>query len=331
MPEADIGGRPPQDVVEDLKALSEALDASPIPPKTLDRNLLIATWNIRHFGGVTEKWTTDPEDSPRRNLRDVLCIAEIVSRFDVVALQEVKRDLRGLRLLIRALGPDWAFILTDVTKGREGNQERMAFLFDLRRIRPSGLAAELVVAIEEETIATEDTMRKQFARTPYAVSFLSQGATFTLVTLHVLYGKNPGDRLPEIRGIARWLAEWATEGDEFGDNLIGLGDFNIDRQGDPLYEAFVATGLRPAPELAGLPRTIYDQPQAHHHYDQVAWFTGEVGAPGLKPPLRYESRGGNFDFRPVLQRSLSNVALSWKISDHFPLWVSFSVRPTSNQ
>jgi len=102
MPEADIGGRPPQDVVEDLKALREALDVSPIPPKTLDRNLLIATWNIRHFGGVTEKWTTDPEDSPKRNLRDVLCIAEIVSRFDVVALQEVKRDLRGLRLLMRA-------------------------------------------------------------------------------------------------------------------------------------------------------------------------------------------------------------------------------------
>jgi hypothetical protein len=44
--------------------------AHPIPPKTLDRNLLIATWNIRHFGGVTEKWTTDPEDSPKRNLPD---------------------------------------------------------------------------------------------------------------------------------------------------------------------------------------------------------------------------------------------------------------------
>jgi hypothetical protein len=38
---------------------------------------------------------------------------------------------------MQALGPNWAFILTDVTKGREGNQERMAFLFDLRRARPS--------------------------------------------------------------------------------------------------------------------------------------------------------------------------------------------------
>jgi hypothetical protein len=43
--------------------------------------------------------------------------------------------------------------------------------------------------------------------------------------------------------------------------------------------------------------------------------------------LRYENLGGNFDFRPALQGTLSNVELSWRISDHFPLWASFSVRP----
>jgi hypothetical protein len=51
-------------------------------------------------------------------------------------------------------------------------------------------------------------------------------------------------------------------------------------------------------------------------------------APNLKPPLHYENLGGNFDFRPALQVSLSNVELSWRISDHFPLWTSFSVRPS---
>ena len=35
---------------------------------------------------------------------------------------------------------------------------------------------------------------------------------------------------------------------------------------------------------------------------------------------------GNIDFRLALQKSLSNVKLSWRISDHFPLWASFSVR-----
>jgi hypothetical protein len=57
----------------DLAALRAALDASPIP-KTLDRNLLIATWNVRAFGKVLPKWESQAGDSPRRNLRDKLCL-----------------------------------------------------------------------------------------------------------------------------------------------------------------------------------------------------------------------------------------------------------------
>jgi endonuclease/exonuclease/phosphatase family metal-dependent hydrolase len=318
---------PPAPVRADLTTLRASLDLSGIPAKSLDRNLLIATWNVRGFGKVTEKWEALAADSPKRNLRDVLCLAEIISRFDVVALQEVKRDLGGLRRLMQALGPNWAWILTDFTRGSAGNQERMAFLFDLRRVHPSGLAAELVVPIEVETSLTETTMQKQFARTPYAVSFESQGTTFTLVTLHVLWGDNAAQRLPEIREIARWLADWGTGGDEFGENLMTLGDFNIDRANDPLYQAFVASGLTPAPEHVNLPRTLFDDPGSHHFYDQIAWFVGAAGTPALTPPLRYENLGGNFDFRPALQGRLSNLQLSWRISDHFPLWASFSVRP----
>jgi endonuclease/exonuclease/phosphatase family metal-dependent hydrolase len=317
---------PPQPVRDDLTKLRAALDLSGIPPKSLDRNVLIATWNIRHLGAVTQKWDTSAEDSPKRNLRDILCIAEIVSRFDVVALQEIKRDLEGLRLLMQALGPDWGWILTDLTRGDAGNQERMAFVFDLRRVRPSGLAAEIVVPIEVETSIDEAGMQQQFARTPYAVSFDSQGAVFTLVTLHVLWGSNAAARLPEIKEIARWLAEWAGGADEFGDNLLTLGDFNIDRVNDPLYQAFVATGLRPAPQHVDLPRTIFDKPESKHFYDQIAWFPGAPGAPGLTPPLAYENLGGNFDFLPSLQKNLSTTELSWRISDHYPMWASFSVR-----
>ena len=319
---------PPATVRADLAALRTSLDQSGIPPKSLDRNVLIATWNIRGFGKVLEKWEPAQTDSPKRSLRDVLCLAEIVSRFDVVALQEVKRDLGGLRRLMEALGPSWAWILTDFTRGSAGNQERMAFVFDLRRVQPSGLAAELVVPLEQETTLTETTLQKQFARTPYAVSFESQGTTFTLVTLHVLWGKNSAARVPEIREIARWLADWAKGGDEFGENLMALGDFNIDRVDDPLYQEFIATGLRPPQKLESLPRTIFQDPDEGHFYDQIAWFVDASGASTLTEPLRYEDLAGNFDFRPALQGTLSNTQLSWRISDHYPLWASFSVRPS---
>lgn len=323
----DLPMTPPGPVRERLARLRDALDASTIPPRALDRNVLIATWNIRALGKVTERWVAGPADTPRRSIGDLACIAAIIERFDVVALQEVKRDLAGLRLLMRLLGPDWGWILTDLTRGEAGNQERMAFVYDTRRVKPSGLAAELVVPIEEQTSLTEATMKQQFARTPYAVSFASQGAVFTLVALHILWGDGSADRLPEIRQIARWMADWAHGGDAFGENLMALGDFNIDRRDDQLYQAFISTGLTPAPDHVGLPRTIFDDPAKPHFYDQIAWFSDPAGNPLWTPPLSYSGPAGSFDFRPALQEGLSNVELSWRISDHFPLWAAFSVRP----
>jgi len=70
----------PQDLVDSLARLSGALDAV-TPPRQLDRNLLIGTWNVRASGGVTEKWRSEEGDSPRRDLFDLRCIAEVVSRF----------------------------------------------------------------------------------------------------------------------------------------------------------------------------------------------------------------------------------------------------------
>ena len=148
MPDLEITAVPPQEVRDGLAALCADLDAR-LPPKALDRNLLIATWNIRAFGDVTKKWRSAADDSPRRDYESVLSLAEIVRRFDVIALQEARANLRGLRYLIKALGPDWSFLMTDVTKGDAGNGERMAFLFDTRKVRLSGLAAELVIPAEE--------------------------------------------------------------------------------------------------------------------------------------------------------------------------------------
>ena len=46
---------PPEEVSADLARLRLALDDD-LPAKALDRNLLIATWNVRAFGDLTEKW-----------------------------------------------------------------------------------------------------------------------------------------------------------------------------------------------------------------------------------------------------------------------------------
>ncbi|MET8081342.1 endonuclease/exonuclease/phosphatase family protein [Streptomyces sp. NPDC005303] len=310
---------PPQAVTSRLAHWEERVDGV-VPAKTDSTNLLVATWNLRAFGDLTKAWKTPEGVSPKRNFADIHAIATMIRRFDVVAVQEVRGNLR---YLLKVLGEDWAFILTDVTLGKDGNNERLAFLFDTRRVKPSDLACELVVPLEQETGVSASGLERQFARTPYAVSFLSSGQTFTLITLHVDYGDTAADRVPELKAIAKWLAGWAEQ--EFGldHNLIALGDFNIDRVGDPLFEAFTSTGLTPAPQLADLPRTIFDKPGAAHFYDQIAWFTkGQQH----RPVMNLEAvTGGQVDFVDALQGDGTRNDLSWHISDHSPLWVEFAI------
>jgi endonuclease/exonuclease/phosphatase family metal-dependent hydrolase len=329
MPELKITDPPPMEIraqiQADLRRLRDALDDA-IPAKVPDRNLLICTWNIREFGDLTKKWRAEPGDSPKRDFHAVRCIAEIVSRFDVIALQEVTANLRSFRHMLKVLGRDWGFSLTDVNRGASGNSERMAFVFDTRKVVLSGLAAELVVPKEQlEKEIRPDALEEQFSRTPYAVSFQSGGRTFILVTLHVKWKGGVKKRIGELQAIAQWMSDWANYVHAYDHNLIALGDFNIDRRGSMLYEAFTSTGLYVPEELHEVPRTIFRNPRKPKCYDQIAWFTEESGCPALK--LKY-LRGGSFDFPKVAMKSLklTKQQLSWRISDHCPLWVEFSVR-----
>lgn len=317
---------PPQNVQNDLDALNAALNAA-IPAKAND-NLLIATWNIRSFASLTRKWTAGANDSPKRDLRGLLATIEILSRFDVIAIQELKGNLRALRDTLGFLGDDWSFLMTDVTAGEEGNDERLAYMYHRTRVQPSGLAAELVVPPERLDRVDEGALREQFARTPYAVSFRRRNATFILVTLHILFGGAPADRIPELNEIADIFRDWARRSNRWHHNLLCLGDFNIDRQGGALFDAFTRTGLVVPEVLLDLPRTIFDDPgdsDDDNFYDQIAWFT--TGARAL---IDLELRsGGNFDFQPHVytDKNLTRTSVSFRVSDHFPLWVEFGLPP----
>jgi Endonuclease/Exonuclease/phosphatase family len=309
---------PPQSARDTLRRLSTALRA--VPAKRRDDNLLIGTWNIRAFSRVNPKWATATGDSPLRNLQDMCAIADVISRFDVVALVEVKRELAALRLLMQILGPNWSFIVSDVTEGDPGNSERLGFVFDLRRVRPSGLAGEIVIpdSVLRDPAAV---IQQQFARTPYAVSFRAGPKGFTLVSLHIKWGAR-ADRTPEIAAIAEWLKDRADDPDEFNRNLIALGDFNIDRRDDPNWAAFISRGLSPPYELLDAPRTVGERRGRNSFYDQIAWFTK-----GRREALTLKYRtAGTFDWTAhILQEVTRNSTKEARISDHFPLWAEFGI------
>lgn len=311
----------PLALVEDIARLRRRLDAAQLPGKLSDYNLLIGTWNIRSFGGLYSGWDENPE-SPKRNLRALALIAEVMRRLDIVAVQEVKRETTALRTLLNEfLGPNWGLILSDVTAGPAGNEERLAFVYDRRRVQPSGLAGEIVLPPSEEGDPAE-----QFARTPYIVGFRAGGERFSLLTAHIKYGDVPEDRLPELRAMADHISTEIRDRTGIAgaeeSNLIVLGDFNIDARGDnPLFQAFVSTGLYVPVQLSGLKTTYGTEPK---YYDQIAWFMGALD-------LRFNERAGVIDFAGAVFQGLTPHQMTYRVSDHFPLWVEFIVDRSEEQ
>lgn len=319
---AYISDTPPAHIQKNLALLTSELDTH-LPAKKVDKNLLIASWNIRAFGNVTRKWEAEEADSPKRDLHALRCIAEIIKRFDVIAIQEVKANIRALRDTLKHLGSNWSLILTDVTKGSAGNGERMAYIFDTRRVQLSGLACELVVPKEWTTHIGENALDEQFVRSPYAVSFKCGTQTFILVTLHIKYGTKSEERIKELKGIAKWLSNWASDINAYHQNLITLGDFNIDERGDLLDKTFLSEGLYVPPELQNelVTRSIFNTTK---YYDQIAWFNNSKNVPNLS--LHFVN-GGHFNFVPtaLANRKLTKRSLSYLLSDHYPLWAEFKL------
>ena len=243
-------------------------------------------------------------------------IAEVIRRLDVVAIQEVKRDTAAIRMLLDDfLGPNWGIVVSDVTAGSGGNTERLAFLYDRRRVQPSGLAGEIVLP---PTDAGDPA--QQFVRTPYIVGFQAGGERFALLTAHVKYGAVPEDRLPELKALAEYAAneirDRARSLDAEERNLVVLGDFNIDKRGDnPLFQALVSTGLIVPSQLLGLKTTYGADPK---YYDHIAWFMGDLD-------LSLSGRAGVIDFAGAVYKELALRQMSYRVSDHFPLWVEFVV------
>jgi endonuclease/exonuclease/phosphatase family metal-dependent hydrolase len=110
-------------------------------------------------------------------------------------------------------------------------------------------------------------------------------------------------------------------------NFLVLGDFNIDRHGNLLWQAFTSSELVVPNELDRVPRSIFssEADRLDKYYDQIAWF--ETGG-RRRLNLEYLGNGGSFDFLPFLYRDKAMPArqVQYRVSDHYPLWVEFACR-----
>jgi endonuclease/exonuclease/phosphatase family metal-dependent hydrolase len=304
-----------------------------VPYKVLDRSLLVATWNLREFG-------RNEKHGPRLD-ESLRYIAEVIAAFDLVALQEVNEDLTDFRRLMRLLGDDWGFLLTDITLGKRGNWERMALVYDRRKVTFEGFASQLVVPESEKQGGVELHPRRQLARTPMMVGFRSGWFRFTICTVHVYYGGNVANeptRLAEIELVCRMLAERTASPHAWAPNMLLLGDFNIFAPEDETCRAIANAGFI-------LPEALRDftSGDTGKHYDQIAILSTRYGVQTREQVAA--ARGGSlrvFDkvfrddeearytscFEPEKYKGTAAARTKYyrewrtfQISDHRPLWI----------
>lgn len=297
-------------------------------PAKGDGTLLLATWNIREFGGSKYGGRT----------RDAMYyIAECLNRFDLIAVQEVRADLGALKDVMRLLGRQWDVIFTDVSYADGGNFERLAFVYNKAKVTFTGLAGELVLPSKS---ATE--MMSQISRTPFVCGFQVGWAKFNLCTVHIYYGtgqaENP-QRVDEINALAKLLAAKAKDYintdapvDYSPEHLVLLGDFNIFSRSDKTFDALTRNKFEIPVELQKLPSGS-NVPQ-NKFYDQIAFFKQKMGvkntAAGIFNFFDYVFDDPK-EFQDAKGAPTSKTFPQWRtyqMSDHLIMWAEFSVDQT---
>jgi endonuclease/exonuclease/phosphatase family metal-dependent hydrolase len=338
--------------VKNLILLREQLE-SMVPPKDAEDNLLLASWNIRDFGKPLKKrrgWGPRLPES-------WFYIAEVISRFDFVAVQEVNQ-LTEWDNVMDILGRGWDFIATDETDpALGGNGERMTFVYDTRKVWFQGIAGEIVLPpsyliskTEFEAQGQKVIAGNQFKRTPFIASFQSGWLKFDICTVHLYYGESSGkkldQRIEEISTIAKYLSERADRA--LGDDraLILLGDFNIVSPKHRTMQALTDNGFVVPKILKQNPTT-----RTKKHYDQIGFKTKPelldyverqsqnplMRNAGVFPLFKKVFTDNQFeDYANFVEKKTSpgrkaeteaelrNVYLKWRtyqFSDHYPMWV----------
>lgn len=339
-----------------LTRLREGLDAA-VPEKDSENRLLLATWNIRDFGKANRRGYGGrfPETH--------YLIAETLSRFDFVAVQEVN-DLAEWSQVMRILGRDYDYVCSDVTATElGGNGERLTYVFDRRKVSFQSIIGEIVLPADMliskalvEPAHEEDKKiyaGKQFRRSPYVGFFQAGWFKFAICTVHIYYGEESGEklqeRIEEIGAVAEYFGTRADKELKDDRALILLGDFNIVHPEHKTMKALTDNGFK-TPKALAKPSNVL----ATKYYDQIAFKTkdeviefieGKSNA-GVIPLFDFVLRDTAEDFDaywPEAAKS-SNAKKAktaaekkayykdwrtYQVSDHNPMWCRIHVNSSA--
>ncbi|MBU0650922.1 endonuclease/exonuclease/phosphatase family protein, partial [bacterium] len=250
-------------------------------------SVTVASFNIRIFSDNS------------RDDKELNVIADILKKYDVIAVQEVRDEQVVKRTLeiLKKKGLVYGYMISDAV-GR-GVKEKYVFLFRKNKVS----------VIKQGKIYKDEG--DKFIREPFYATFKSGNFDFTLATIHVLFGNNESERRPEIVQLSDVYKKIQAE-DEGEQDVIVLGDFNF----SPLDTGFYS--LKSFPSMLylispPLKTTVSDTSLYDNFWFQRSFLKEYTGKFGVD----------SFDKKIFMGKT----AIAKKaVSDHRPIWAEFAIK-----
>lgn len=313
-----LHGKISANIASGLKELRRRIGRAKIPPSALDESINIATWNIREFG------------KKRRRRASIHYIAEILNEFDLIAITELRDNLSDFAAVLNILGPYWRFVYSDYILDQGGNRERMAYLYDKRAVNFTGLSSELDAPRKKDKETGEYRPEFDWWRSPFIASFSAGSFDFVLITVHIRWGSGKKARIKPLKLLAETLEHRRKQKHSIDKDIILLGDFNIPKVNDKLYEAITSKGLKVPKAIRGIghgsnlkKNKRYDQ--ILHYPEHTKCFTDNAGV------LDFYTDGIPGISKLFPGEKLSEREFTFELSDHLPLWIQLDVDTEGEQ
>ena len=252
--------------------------------------LRLAAWNIRI---MSDKSRTDTE---------LKQIAKTLADYDFIAIVELRDEavLQRTQQILAQMGKAYQYQLSPAV-GR-GVKERYAFLYKLSVVS---------VIRSGELYPDAADGKDDFIRDPYWATFQAGGFDFSIIAVHVIWGKKVAARKSEVRALAD-VYRYVQEANGTEDDVLLVGDFNRNPTDVDAYSRILSipsmTRLFDFPEKSHIKdSSLYDN--IFFQRDAVTEYFGRSGIDKFD-----ETDFGNDD-------KAANLA----VSDHRPVWAVFSI------
>lgn len=248
----------------------------------------VASFNIQVFGSTKL-------NNPR--VMNVLC--EVVRRFDVVAIQEIRAKSQDIMPrfvdMINATGRHYDFVIGP-RLGRTNSKEQYAFVFDTASIE-----------IDRSAMYTVNDPDDLLHREPLAAWFRVRGPspdqafTFTLINIHT----DPDEVATELNQLDDVFRAVRDDG-RGEDDVVMLGDLNADDR--HLGQLGEVSNIHCA--ISGVPSNT----AGNKLYDNILF--------SQTATTEFTGRAGVFDLIREFNLTMDEALA---ISDHMPVWGEFSI------